>query len=70
MSLNPKPAGLRIITSHRLRGSVAMVTLAVGGLTIAGVTGLALAGTSPMLGVAKNSTVGKTIVVDAHGLTI
>lgn len=57
-------------TARRLRGWVAMLIVAVGALTIAGLTGLALARTSPTLGTAKNSAIGKTIVVDSHGLTV
>jgi predicted lipoprotein with Yx(FWY)xxD motif len=47
-----------------------MLIGAVGCFTIAGLTGLALAKTSPTLGTAKNSTIGKTIVVDSRGLTV
>ena len=49
---------------------VPVLITAIGGFTIAGLTGLALAKPSPTLGTTKNSTLGKTIVVDPHGLTV
>jgi predicted lipoprotein with Yx(FWY)xxD motif len=52
------------------RRSVLVLITAIGGFTIAGLTGLALAKPSPTLGTAKNSTLAKTIVVDSHGLTV
>ncbi len=47
-----------------------VVITVIGGFTIAGLTGLAHAKPSPRLGTAKNSTLGKTIVVDSRGLTV
>lgn len=70
MPLRRHAEGPKAIKSHRLRGSAAMLSVAVGCFTVAGLTGLALAKSSPTLGTGKNSTVGKTIVVDPHGLTV
>lgn len=69
MPLKRNPEGRGAITSQRRRGSVAML-IVVGCLTIAAVTGLALARTRPTLATAKNSTIAKTIIVDSHGLTV
>jgi predicted lipoprotein with Yx(FWY)xxD motif len=52
------------------RLSVPVLITVIGGFTIAGITGLAHAKPSPTLGTAKNSTLGKTIVVDSRGLTV
>jgi predicted lipoprotein with Yx(FWY)xxD motif len=52
------------------RRSIPVLITAIGGFTIAGLTGLALAKPSPTLRTAKNSTLGKTIVVDSRGLTV
>jgi predicted lipoprotein with Yx(FWY)xxD motif len=42
----------------------------VAGLSLAAVTGLALAKTHTTLGTASNAALGKTIVVDSRGLTV
>jgi predicted lipoprotein with Yx(FWY)xxD motif len=52
------------------RRSVAVLIATIGGFTIAGVTGLALAKPRPTLGTVKNATLGKTIVVNSRGLTV
>jgi predicted lipoprotein with Yx(FWY)xxD motif len=52
------------------RRSVSVLIAAIGAFAIAGLTGLALAKPSPTLSTAKNSTLGKTIAVDARGLTV
>jgi predicted lipoprotein with Yx(FWY)xxD motif len=52
------------------RRSILVLITAIGGFTIAGLTGLALAKPSPTLGTANNSALGKTIAVDSHGLTV
>jgi predicted lipoprotein with Yx(FWY)xxD motif len=52
------------------RRSIAVLITAIGGFTIAGLTSLALAKPSLTLGTAKNSALGKPIVVDSHGLTV
>jgi predicted lipoprotein with Yx(FWY)xxD motif len=62
--------GPRAITRHRRGRSVAVLVVTVACLAAAGITGLALANTKPTLGSARNSTLGETIVVDSHGLTV
>lgn len=56
--------------SHPPRRSVAILVAVIAGLTIAGLTDLALAKPSPTLSTAKNAAIGKTIAVDSHGLTV
>jgi predicted lipoprotein with Yx(FWY)xxD motif len=70
MPLKRTPEDQGNVTSGRIRGSVAMLVLAIGCFTAAGLTSLALANTSPTLQTAHNSALGKTIVVDSHRLTI
>jgi len=70
MPLKPITDGPAPTTRHGLRGSLALLVVAVACFAIAGVTGLALARTTPTLSRAKNSTIGKTIVVDSRGLTV
>jgi predicted lipoprotein with Yx(FWY)xxD motif len=55
---------------QRQRRRMAMLTTAVGGVTIIALTGLALASSRTTLGTAKNSTIGQTIAVDSRGLTV
>jgi predicted lipoprotein with Yx(FWY)xxD motif len=62
--------GPTAITSHRLGGWVVLLVAGVACLAVAGIAGLALAKTNPTLGTARNSTLGETIVVDSHGLTV
>jgi predicted lipoprotein with Yx(FWY)xxD motif len=50
--------------------SIPVLVAVIGGSAIAGLTSLALAKSSPGLATAKNATIGKTIVVDSHGLTV
>lgn len=52
------------------RRSVPVLIAVIGGFAIAGLTSLALAKSSPALSTAKNAAIGKTIVVDSHGLTV
>lgn len=54
----------------RKRRSIPVFIAVIAGFAVAGLTGLALAKSSPTLGAAKNATLGKTIVVDSHGLTV
>jgi predicted lipoprotein with Yx(FWY)xxD motif len=69
MPLEPTTADGPAITRHRF-GSAAVMLVAVACLAVAGAAGLAFAKTDPMLHSARNSMVGKTIVVDSHGLTV
>jgi predicted lipoprotein with Yx(FWY)xxD motif len=59
--------GATMPLNHRF---VPVLIVAIGGVAIAGLTGLALAKPSPTLATVKNTTLGKTIVVDSHGLTV
>jgi predicted lipoprotein with Yx(FWY)xxD motif len=52
------------------RRSVPVIIAVIGGFAIAGLTSLALARSGPGLSTAKNPAIGKTIVVDSHGLTV
>ncbi len=52
------------------RRSVPVLIAVIGGSAIAVLTSLALAKSKPALATAKNATIGKTIVVDSHGLTV
>jgi predicted lipoprotein with Yx(FWY)xxD motif len=70
MPLKPTTESPTAITRHRLGRSVALLVVTVACLAGAGITGLALAKTNPTLGTARNSTLGETIVVDSHGLTV
>jgi predicted lipoprotein with Yx(FWY)xxD motif len=54
----------------RKRRSITVLIAVIAGFAVAGLTGLALAGSSPTLSAAQNATIGKTIVVDSHGLTV
>jgi len=63
-------AGSSTPVRHGFPGTAAMLVVAVASFTIAGVTGLALARTTPMFRSAHNSQLSKTIVVDSRGLTV
>jgi predicted lipoprotein with Yx(FWY)xxD motif len=52
------------------RRSIPVLIAVIAGFAVAGLTGLALAKSSPTLGTAKNATIGKTIAVESHGLTV
>jgi predicted lipoprotein with Yx(FWY)xxD motif len=67
MPLRPIAEGHAAFARQRARRAV--VTL-VAGFALAALAGLALAKPPATLGTAKNSTIGKTIVVDARGLTV
>jgi predicted lipoprotein with Yx(FWY)xxD motif len=54
----------------RTRRSISVLIAVIAGFTVAGLTGLALAKSGPTLSAAQNATIGKTIVVDSHGLTV
>ena len=57
-------------TRRRFPGTAVMLVFAVACFAIAGLTGLALARTTPIFRSAQNSALGKTIVVDSRGLTV
>jgi predicted lipoprotein with Yx(FWY)xxD motif len=54
----------------RTRRSISVLIAVIAGFAVAGLTGLALAKSSPTLGAVHNATIGKTIAVDSHGLTV
>ena len=64
------PKGATAISRQRFGRSVALLLDIVACLAAAGITGLALANAKPTLATARNSTLGETIVVDSHGLTV